>query len=113
MAQNQRWTPQSAVPQKSRNVGPADPGNLDCNLLFPLLRFGTGTLFEFDPAGSGVDQGLHRPKYKAAFVLPNIALVIFLTGLRVIPVVRTGIKIRWKFHLDSYVVRAGVPCEKD
>jgi hypothetical protein len=53
----------------------------------PLLRFRTGTLFEFDPAGSGVDQSLHRPKYKAAFAPPCIALAIFITALR-----REGVK---------------------
>ena len=61
VAQNQRWTPQSAVSQKSRNVGAADPGDLDCYFFFPLLRCRTGTLFQFNPAGSGIDQSLHRP----------------------------------------------------
>jgi hypothetical protein len=80
VAKNQRWAPQSTVPQKSGNVGAADPSNLDRNFLFPALGFGPGTLFQFNFAGSGIDQSLHRPKYKAAFVPPSIALVIFLTG---------------------------------
>jgi hypothetical protein len=80
VATNQGRTPQSTVPQKSGNVGAADPSNLDRNFLFPVLGFGPGTLFQFDLAGSGIDQSAHRPKYKAAFVPPIIALVIFLTG---------------------------------
>ena len=66
MPQNQRWKPQSAVPQKPRNIGAADSRHFDGDFFLPLLRFRTGTLFQFDPSGSGIDQGLHGPKYKAA-----------------------------------------------
>jgi hypothetical protein len=92
VAKNQRRTPQSAVSQKSGNVGAADPSNLDHNLLLPGPRFRPRTLLQFNLARSGIDRSLHRPKYKPAFVLSNITLVIFLTGLRGIPLVRTGIK---------------------
>lgn len=68
VAKNQRWAPQGAVPQKSRNVRTAHPCHLDCDFLFPFLRFRTGALFQFNPAGGGIDQSLHRPQYKVAFV---------------------------------------------
>jgi hypothetical protein len=101
------------VPQKSRNVGAADSSDLDGNFFFAFLRFRTGTLFQFNPAGSGIDQCLHRPKYKAPSSRASIALLIFLTGLRVIPIVFTGYKNEVEFGLNPYNGGAGVAFEKD
>jgi hypothetical protein len=79
VAQNQRRTAQSAVPQKSRNIRATNPSDLDRNFRFTTLGLRPRPLFHLNPAGSGIDQSLHRPKYKTGFVSPNIALVIFLT----------------------------------
>jgi hypothetical protein len=64
MTENQRRTPQSAMPEKSRNVRAADSSDFDGNLLFAGLRFRTGTPFQFHLARSGIDQSSHGTKYK-------------------------------------------------
>ena len=62
MAENQRWAPKRAVPQKSRNVGATDACNFDRNFLLSILRLGPRTFLEFNLTGSCVDQSSHRQK---------------------------------------------------
>src|SRR5207248_10438630 len=44
MAENHRWPPQCAVPQKSRNVGAAHSRYLDRDFFFSFLRLRPGAL---------------------------------------------------------------------
>ena len=67
MAQNQRRLSQSAVAEKSGNIGAADPRHFDCDFLFVVMEIGTLTLLQFDLAGRGINQGSHRSEYKSLF----------------------------------------------
>jgi len=59
MAKNSGGRRRVLWPEKARNVGTTDASDLDGNFLFSAEGLRAGTLFQFNFAGSGIDQGAH------------------------------------------------------